>query len=70
MDNTVTSNVYKPKDPERKGYKFNGWYKEKECIGPFDFDEEFVDYTEDRPEPGRYVKEYTKVDIYAGWLQI
>ncbi len=29
---------YIPNDPVRKGYVFKGWYKEKECINKWDFE--------------------------------
>ncbi|GEM_PF-2017765 len=36
------SKVTLPNEPIRTGYKFAGWYKESECINPFDFNMETV----------------------------
>ena len=32
----VRQNV--PPEPTRKGYKFAGWYTEKDCVNKWDFD--------------------------------
>lgn len=37
---------YIPNDPVRKGYVFKGWYKEKECINKWDFENDICDSTE------------------------
>ena len=52
------SNLYQPKEPQREGYIFNGWYEEKECVNPFNFN---IKYDEDE---NRYL------DIFAGWVKI
>ncbi len=31
-----------PKDPKRDGYKFMGWYKEKECINKWDIERDLL----------------------------
>ena len=41
---TVAKNgkATKPSDPVRSGYKFEGWYKEKECTTPWNFSQDTV----------------------------
>ena len=43
-----------PRKPIANGYRFKGWYKEKECINEFDFENEII--LED-------------ATLYAGWSQ-
>ena len=44
----LSQQVYKgekakrPRKPAVNGYRFNGWYKEKECINEFDFENEII----------------------------
>lgn len=45
--------VKKPKTPTEKGYTFAGWYKEKACVNPWDFE---TDTSE------------TDMTLYAKWL--
>lgn len=48
----IGKNADKPAAPNRTGYTFGGWYKDKACTVQWDFDEETV--TED-------------ITLYAGW---
>lgn len=61
-----TKITYIPKDPTREGYVFVGWYKEPECITPWDFD------TDTLPE-AKYndAKEelYQETILYAKWVK-
>lgn len=34
--------VTKPEDPSRPRYEFKGWYKEEECLNPWNFDTDIV----------------------------
>ena len=52
---STADKVYQPKAPKRDGYKFNGWYKQAECVNTFDFN-------------GEYAEDET-LDIYAGWTK-
>ena len=53
-----------PPNPYRDGYEFKGWYKEKECINSFDFENEIIPEKE-YDEKGNYVLKET--NIYAKW---
>ena len=53
-----------PPDPYRDGYTFMGWYKEKECINKFDFENEIIPKKE-YDEEGNYILKET--NIYAKW---
>ncbi len=53
-----------PPVPQRIGYAFVGWYKEKECINEWDFENDIVaskKYSED----GEYL--YNETILYAKW---
>ena len=53
-----------PSDPERDGFSFGGWYKDPECVHPWNFAEEKVPakvYDED----GAYL--YRETNLYAKW---
>ena len=55
-----------PYEPTREGYSFSGWYKESECINPWDFD------TDTLPE-AKYNEEqeeiYQETILYAKWVK-
>ena len=53
-----------PPNPYRDGYEFKGWYKEKECINLFDFENELIPEKE-YDEKGNYILKET--NIYAKW---
>lgn len=53
-----------PPDPYRDGYSFKGWYKEKECINSFDFENELIPNKEYDEENNYLLKEN---NIYAKW---
>ena len=53
-----------PPNPYRDGYEFKGWYKEKECINLFDFENEIIPEKE-YDEKGNYILKET--NIYAKW---
>ena len=46
----------RPEDPAREGWRFTGWYKDKECTVPWDFDTDTVDDD--------------NVTLYPGWEKI
>ena len=59
---------YIPKNPERNGYIFMGWYKEAECINKWDFEKDKV------PEKEYIINEgnekaykYKETILYAKW---
>ena len=59
----TTVNVIPP-DPYRTGYEFAGWYKEKECINSFDFENDIIPNKEYDEENNYILKEN---NIYAKW---
>ncbi|MDE5667490.1 MAG: InlB B-repeat-containing protein, partial [Clostridia bacterium] len=68
-DNSIISFI--PPVPERSGYAFNGWYKEKECINVWDFE---TDKTGKEIKLGTSnLNSYNVNDItflYAKWIKI
>ena len=52
-----------PYDPQRKWYKFDGWYTEPECINKWDFDNDEVTISYD--ESGNRI--YEEIKLYAKW---
>ena len=54
-----------PPEPTRKGYKFDGWYKEEECITPWDFEHDIV------PEPvyDEEGKCTNQIELFAKWVK-
>ena len=62
LDNELITNI--PPNPIREGYKFNGWYKEKECINKWDFEKDIIPSKEYDKE-GNYI--FKETIIYAGW---
>ena len=55
---------YIPEIPIREGYTFNGWYKDSECIYPWDFE---VDKTPDALYDEQGVEVYQETKLYAKW---
>ena len=55
---------YIPEIPIRGGYTFNGWYKDSECIYPWDFE---VDKTPDALYDEQGVEVYQETKLYAKW---
>lgn len=58
---------YIPVDPIREGYEFAGWYKEKECINEWDFDNDIVPakvYSSDNEY------QYQETILYAKWKKL
>ena len=53
-----------PPNPYREGYEFKGWYKEKECITLFDFENDVIPNKEYDEEENYILKEN---NIYAKW---
>ena len=62
-----------PPDPCREGYKFMGWYKEKERINKWDFENDVVPKKK-YDENGKYIYmedgQYTGTILYAKWEEI
>ena len=58
---------YIPVDPVREGYKFVGWYKEKECTNEWDFENDTIPskvYNTDNEY------EYYETILYAKWEKL
>ena len=55
---------FPPPFPEREGYNFDGWYKEPECVNPWNFEEDKVPAKE-YDEDGAYL--YRETKLYAKW---
>lgn len=53
-----------PPVPIRKGYIFEGWFKEKECINRWDFKNNFIPRKQ-YDEEGNYI--YQETILYAKW---
>ena len=55
-----------PYDPKREGYKFDGWYKESECVNQwnFDTDEVKINYNEE----GERI--YEEITLFAKWTEV
>lgn len=72
--------LYPPENiPVRDGYTFAGWYKEKECITPWDFandiipSKEFYDYDIEGDDGVKYIGEKQKLlvtQLFAKWEKI
>lgn len=58
---------YIPKDPYRPGYKFTGWYQDKECTTLFDFKNQII---EDIYKESNKDSIYNPTFIYAGWEKV
>ena len=59
---------YIPKNPERNGYIFMGWYKEAECINKWDFKKDKVPGKEFlRILDDNEVYKYEEIKLYAKW---
>ena len=54
-----------PPEPIRNEYKFDGWYKEEECITPWDFEHDIV------PEPvyDEEGKCANQIELFAKWVK-
>ena len=63
--------TFYPPEPERDGYTFDGWYKDSECIEPWDFN---TDKTgEDIVVKKTHLDEYEAYNgtyLYAKWTKI
>ena len=53
-----------PPNPIREGYKFNGWYKEKECINKWDFEKDIIP-SKEYDVDGNYI--FKETSLYACW---
>ena len=53
-----------PYDPKREGYTFAGWYRDKECEVPFNFEEDSIEISFDI-EGNRIYEEFC---LYAKWV--
>lgn len=64
---------YKPHDPVREGYTFEGWYKNNECSETWDFETDIIPerIVEEHPKFKDY-QHYTYVEtkLYAKWKKI
>ena len=59
-----TTISYIPEDPVRDGYRFTGWYKEPDCINPWDFSTDTAPAVQ-YDDCGNVV--YQETCLYAGW---
>ncbi len=57
---------YIPDEPVREGYDFGGWYKEAECVTPWDFESDALPQ-EQRTEDGLLIYQETK--LFAKWIK-
>ncbi len=67
-DNELIS--YIPQNPKRKGYTFDGWYKESECINKWDFSLDIIKekkWLNDNRECYKD-QDYEKTTLYAKWI--
>ena len=65
-ENITSDNL--PKDPKRDGYKFMGWYKEKECINEWDIKVDVLPEIERYEERNDFdFKQYEVTKLYAKW---
>lgn len=60
-----------PPEPKREGYKFDGWYKEADCINKWDFEndktgKEIVLYESKVSD----VETYDGLYLYAKWIKV
>ena len=65
LDGETIKNI--PPNPLREEYEFTGWYKEKECLNKWDFENDIIPskiYDED----GNYI--YKETILYAGWERV
>ena len=58
---------YVPPEPEREGYTFGGWYKDKECTEKWNFENDKTgdNIIVDSPYTSDF--EYTGTYLYAKW---
>ncbi|MCI9031993.1 MAG: InlB B-repeat-containing protein [Clostridia bacterium] len=68
---------YIPKDPEREGYTFGGWFKEPECINEWDFEVDILPKEKKEEKEVHIIGEtlieevaiYQETILYAKWIQ-
>ncbi len=63
---------YMPPDPAREGFEFAGWFKERECVNKWDFENDIVpkkiyEYDSDGT-PLTYT--YVETKLYAKWIPV
>lgn len=60
-----------PPEPQREGYKFDGWYKEAECINEWDFEKdktgEVIVLEESKISN---IESYSGIYLYAKWIKV
>ena len=56
--------------PEKEGYKFIGWYKDKTLTDEWDFDNDVVDTFIKNSEDDEYIKIHKVMHLYAKWEKI
>lgn len=56
--------TFVPPEPQREGYTFGGWYKEKECINEWDFEKDEVP-AKKYDEENNYL--FQETSLYAKW---
>lgn len=57
-----------PPEPQRDGYKFNGWYKEAECINGWNFSTD-ITAKEIVFDANKTYDTYEGVYLYAKWIK-
>ena len=58
----------KPKEPIKEGYKFEGWYKEKECINEWDFENDML--SEILGSENGNIVSFKITRLFAKWKEI
>ena len=56
--------------PEKEGYKFIGWYKDKTLTDEWDFDNDVVNTFIKNSEDEEYIKIHKVMHLYAKWEKI
>ncbi len=67
-DYSLSTIEFIPPEPQRDGYKFDGWYKEMECLNKWDFS---VDVTGKKIvlEHNENHDVYEGIYLYAKWIE-
>ena len=66
IDNYGEKIEYIPENPIREGYKFEGWYKESDCINKWDFETDALPQAR-VDDQGQEIYQETK--LYAKWIK-
>lgn len=67
-DNSIIK--YQPQNPVREGYRFTGWYKDKECSELWDFDNDVISKAIETNSNNETIYHYKPTILYAGWEEM